>query len=117
MKKQILLTIAACTITVALHAQKRNCGTMEYLEYRKMMNPALDQIMLEQEEIISRAVNKTAYPVLEGFTPAGTINDRAYYRAAKEKMLAGKPKSASAYSEAELTKMREEKRTRYYSIH
>lgn len=117
MKKQILLTITACATAFAVHAQKRNCGTMEYHELRKLQNPMLEQVMQQQEALIRNATGQTVYPAIEGFTPTGTERDRELYRAAKERMLAGKPKAISKYSETELARMREEKRTRYYLIH
>jgi hypothetical protein len=93
MKKMMLTACAILTISTAINAQQRTCGTMENLELRKKANPALEQKMAEDEKLIREWMTAHPSPVaatinlpaVKGFTPTGnTDTDRINYAIAKE---------------------------------
>jgi len=50
MKKIILVTISFLFSYSLVSAQKKECGTMEYLEYLKTQDPKLENLMLKNEQ-------------------------------------------------------------------
>jgi hypothetical protein len=50
MKKIILVTISFLFFYSSVSAQKKECGTMEYLEYLKTQDPQLEKKMLKNEQ-------------------------------------------------------------------
>ena len=75
-----------------LNAQQRQCGTMEYLEYRKQQDPTLEQRMAGDEQRIYEwtkshpsHASSVNLPALEQYTPTGHIEtDEKNYAKAKE---------------------------------
>jgi hypothetical protein len=125
MKKRFLLTCAAATLLSGAQAQ-RHCGTMEYHEFRKSKNPAVEQRMNESEVMIQNWIknnektksSQNVFPKLKGFSPTGNAaSDRIAYRAAKEKFLADRPVQKHPYDAAELKALREQKKLRHNSTH
>ena len=49
MKKIILITFSFLFSYSFVSAQKKECGTMEYLEYLKTQDPKLENLMLKNE--------------------------------------------------------------------
>ena len=52
MKKIILVTISFLFYYSLVSAQKKECGTMEYLEYLKTQDPKMENKMLKNEQAI-----------------------------------------------------------------
>ncbi len=51
--KKIILVIFSFLFSYSLvSAQKKECGTMEYLEYLKRQDPKLENLMLKNEQAI-----------------------------------------------------------------
>lgn len=124
MKKTVLTLIAACAIATASQAQKRNCGIMDYFEFRSQQDPSFEKRMRENERQIQEWIKQhpshdelertnVHLPSLEGFQPTGyLIEDRANYEKAKQQYLAAKG-SANPQGIVESEKvrsMREQKR-------
>ncbi len=95
MKKIMLMISCSLGSLTGLHAQQRQCGTMEYLEYRKHQDPTLEQRMTDDEQRInewtkSHPSHATAVnlPALEHYAPTGHIEvDEKNYAKAKEAYL------------------------------
>jgi hypothetical protein len=114
MKKTILLLFAAAS-SFAVQAQHRNCGTMQYHEHRKSVNPALGKIMEGHEALIkSKTIEPVALPYLPGFTATGNAeSDQLAYRIAKINFLAAHPHTPKKQpGQSELNRLRDEKRKR-----
>ena len=52
MKKIILITFSFLFSYSFVSAQKKECGTMEYLEYLKNQDPQLENLMLQNEQVL-----------------------------------------------------------------
>jgi hypothetical protein len=98
MKKVFLSFFVAATFLTVVHAQTRDCGTMEYYDLRKQQDPSVEKRMDENEKLIETWIKdhpapavsaKAVLPAVPGFIiTANEKEDRINYANAKSKYLA-----------------------------